>query len=111
MCDCVTPEFYNYSLVTARKQHRCCECESTINKGQKYHRISGKWDKKKIDCFKICEECEKLREILEKASDCCVAFGEIYEFVIETGEKYWLDEEKSFIERLKSNQNQVKLLA
>lgn len=38
------PEFCNESDPIARKDHECCECWRTIPKGEKYHRISGKWD-------------------------------------------------------------------
>lgn len=41
---------------TARKEHKCCECQRTITQGEKYHYISGLWDGS-WDHYKTCEQC------------------------------------------------------
>jgi protein gp37 len=38
------PSFFDARVVTARKSHRCTECDETIAKGSKYEAASGKWD-------------------------------------------------------------------
>lgn len=59
-------------VVTARKDHECCECKKTIKKGQRYQRFDGFWDSWEKDIqsgyesYKTCLECElNWREILE----------------------------------------------
>jgi hypothetical protein len=42
--DCEVPEFYAERLVVARKPHRCCETRREIPRGERYYRISAKWD-------------------------------------------------------------------
>lgn len=48
------------SIRTARKEHRCIECDEIIMPGEKYHCITqlcnGHWH-----TFKICVPCERIR--------------------------------------------------
>ncbi len=68
-CDCSCdigdigehPEFYTESIVKARKDHKCCECGEIISKGQKYHRVAGKWDGEMLT-FKTCIICTRIRD-------------------------------------------------
>lgn len=41
---CEIPKFYDERLVTARKPHKCCETGRIIQPGERYWRITGKWD-------------------------------------------------------------------
>lgn len=58
MCfyDCESPSFYNESYPKARKQHRCCECGRAIAKGEKYRRVSGKWEGD-LATYSTCRRC------------------------------------------------------
>jgi hypothetical protein len=79
-CDADVPEFYNADWVRARKPHRCDDCRREIAKGERYHRISGKWDGY-VRSFANCWQCEFAREVLFHNSecDCPAAFGELRE--------------------------------
>lgn len=49
VCSCdnfdVEPcEFYQASFIRARKAHQCADCEATIQPGEMYERIVGKFD-------------------------------------------------------------------
>lgn len=73
MCDCDLPDVYDHYERKARKQHRCCECRGTINAGERYHDHRGIWNGEPGQ-FKICVDCEELRNEVYHATDCCVAF-------------------------------------
>lgn len=53
-------EFQDVSYPKARKEHKCCECRRVINKGEVYHKWSGKWDGDLL-CQKTCAQCEEIR--------------------------------------------------
>jgi len=64
-CDCSCdiydgPEFYDVKIVIARKQHECCECQGVINPGQKYERVTGRWEHE-FSTFKTCIPCRSIR--------------------------------------------------
>ena len=59
-CDYVAPTFYNQSLRTAKKQHKCEECGGPILAGEKYEYVSGLWDGY-FNVFKTCERCVDIR--------------------------------------------------
>jgi len=44
---------------TARKEHECCECASTIKSGDRYRVYSGIWDGE-ASTFKQCLRCAEL---------------------------------------------------
>lgn len=58
----------------ARKQHTCCECGATIEKGEEYQNISGIWDRK-YDHFKRCMPCEDLDASLSEVM--CTYYGDL----------------------------------
>lgn len=53
-------DFQDHKLVRARKQHRCCECNRTIQPGEQYHIESGKYDGE-IFSYKTCLTCYDIR--------------------------------------------------
>jgi len=61
MHDWVMPDFFTETAPRARKTHRCCECHKEIAVGERYQRVSGKWDGD-VQSFKICEPCRRIRE-------------------------------------------------
>ena len=92
MCDCEPSEAYGYAERKARKQHRCCECHGTICAGERYHYHSGVQDGRPWS-YKVCVDCEELRDLAYHATDCCVAFTALAEVlgefnVLELAEKF-----------------------
>ena len=62
------PEFYTETRPKAKKEHCCCECKKTINVGDEYVRITGKWDGV-CRTYKTCLHCENLRHLMYKKFD------------------------------------------
>lgn len=54
-------EFQTTSKVTARKQHKCCECQGVIQPGQQYERCAGQWDGH-MDVYRTCSGCADIRD-------------------------------------------------
>lgn len=48
-------------IVKARKPAVCCECRETIEPGERYEMVSGKWDGE-WSSFKTCLPCKEIRE-------------------------------------------------
>jgi hypothetical protein len=69
-------EFCTVSTVTARVQHKCCECRDVIRPGERYERTAGRWDGR-MATFKTCDYCARLRERLAHMTDEPPAFGEL----------------------------------
>jgi len=70
-------DVYSSKVVTARKEHTCCECGETIKPGDKYENASGLWEGS-WDHYKTCEICLRIR------SDVCCdgwLFGQLREAV------------------------------
>ena len=60
------PDFFVKKIRKAKKNHICNECKSTINIGENYEYISGKWDGV-ISSHKTCLSCRDTRmEVIEK---------------------------------------------
>lgn len=64
-CDCSIdvdcyPEFSTTKVVTARKLHKCCECDEQIKPGEKYELVQGKWEGQ-MDKFNTCIPCSNIR--------------------------------------------------
>jgi len=103
MSDCDEPDFYNEHFRTARKWHKCCECETLIDPGDKYVACVGKWDrsvhvyKQHLCCYHIARfvnldllsywpdlpEGLRYAPFREKVREACISFG---------GIKYAVDE-------------------
>lgn len=63
-CGCDgTVEASHSTKVKARKEHRCCECRATINKGELYQR-EGVVFEGTARTYKTCSKCKKLRQEL-----------------------------------------------
>lgn len=68
-CSCVyvgdTGEGYDFSrskIVTAKKDHKCCECRQPIATGSKYEYVFGVWYGDP-DTHKTCLDCLSVRNI------------------------------------------------
>jgi hypothetical protein len=82
------PSAFSVQNRKARKQHKCCECLRTIEKGEMYRYESGIWDGPMS--FKTCEDCLSLRE----AYFCSFVFEGLYEYLdeeIREAGDYFLD--------------------
>lgn len=89
MCDFDPPEFFVEKEPKAQKEHMCEECFGTIEVGEKYSYISGKWD---LDVCSI-KTCLKCRNLFKHARDNeipvegtyshtgCIYYGELHEVV------------------------------
>lgn len=55
-------EFFDSAMVTARKSHKCMECGDTIANGDRYERVSGKWDGD-VSTYKTCAACAEIRGV------------------------------------------------
>jgi hypothetical protein len=65
-CDCSIdidsyPDFFVSKIMKARKSHKCCECKQEIKQGEKYEKVTGKWDGE-ISTVKTCYICTLIRE-------------------------------------------------
>lgn len=78
-CDYDPPSFYGRYIRTAKKPHKCEECNGAILPGEKYEYVSGLWDGYFSD-FKTCERCVDLRTWVKNNVPClCWAHGNTIE--------------------------------
>jgi len=83
---CEMPTVYACDRPTARKEHKCCECQGVIRAGEKYHKHHGIWEGEP-ETYKVCEDCESLRQRADSAieyKDEMTAFTQLYETVFES---------------------------
>jgi len=82
-CDEPNPEFYNAIDRIAAKDHKCCECNKPIIKGQRYRYISGKWEDFRV--FKMCEACSDIWDNLSALGFCLCHenLSEDYEYYLD----------------------------
>lgn len=79
-CDFEMPSFFDVATPRARKAHRCDECRRTIEPGETYQRITGKWDGD-IATYNRCAHCHAaivaIEELADKFDWCvCVSLGD-----------------------------------
>lgn len=65
-CDCSysdydSPSIYRAETIKARKIHKCCECHSVIEPGQRYERVTGLWEGQ-FDTIHTCLSCVAIRK-------------------------------------------------
>ena len=67
-CSCIyvddydTADFHKSVKRKAIKEHKCCECGRTIERGEIYEYVSAKYDGR-IDTFKTCLDCLSIRDV------------------------------------------------
>ena len=76
------PSVFRQITRTARKEHKCCECRSVINPGDKYMYSSGIWDGSASD-YKQCLICGE-------ASNAATEISEPDEAPAFTGLREWM---------------------
>lgn len=80
------PEFYSSTEHRARKAHQCCECCRQIEPGERYLRVTGKWDGL-LDSFPTCAHCQVLLAWLQ--AECGnVLHGGLYEDFADHAQEY-----------------------
>lgn len=76
-CDYDAPEFYIKEIRKARKQRKCYECGRSIETGERYEHVRGKWDGD-VASYDTCPRCLDLRIWTERNIPCvCWAHGNI----------------------------------
>lgn len=55
------PSVFTERTITARKEHRCCECRGAIAAGETYQRVDGCWDGS-WSTYKTCAICVEIRD-------------------------------------------------
>jgi hypothetical protein len=83
MCDCEPNQFERVEYRKDRKVHKCYECDRIIQIGDRYQYYKILYDGR-FDTFKTCDDCAKLRDWLNKRTDCCIAFGELTTELLES---------------------------
>jgi len=68
-CDYDTPEFYEQSERTARKQHKCSECGRPIHSGERYEYVAAKNDGELWQA-KTCCRCLAVRNYVQAHVPC-----------------------------------------
>jgi hypothetical protein len=87
-CDYDCPEFYVAEHRRARTAHRCDECQRSIEPGERYEHVRGKWDGQ-VGSFDTCTRCLALREWVAAHVPCfCWAHGNLLDDAIETARAY-----------------------
>lgn len=87
-CDYERPEFFSEQTVRARKHHRCNECGGTIQPGEQYEAVAGKWDGRFMTSA-TCPDCLGLREHIRAHVPCfCWCYGEMRDDALETARAY-----------------------
>lgn len=94
MCDCDLPAAHSEYFPTARKEHKCCECQRTIKPGERYQLYSGVWEGAGMS-FKTCRECHAIREAIKDGlsqGDCGPCFTQLGDAIADSGmtREQWL---------------------
>jgi len=70
-----TLEMYHEQIVKARKPHQCYECNCEIKQGEKYERVTGKWEGE-FNVYEFCLICSEISNCLSCDGRC---FGNLWE--------------------------------
>lgn len=85
------PTVYRKSEHTARKDHKCRECGSTIAPGQRYEYVFAIWDGDAAH-VRTCCRCLALRDFVVAHIPCsCWAHGNLLEDMAAEVEHYWTE--------------------
>ena len=77
-CDATQPKFFMETFHKAQVKHKCCECNCTIEIGERYHKATGKWDGD-IETFKTCSDCLAIHDELSNYPCYCKVFEELHD--------------------------------
>ena len=87
-CDYDPAQFYRrVGIKVARKEFRCDECNHRIRPGDRYERVTAKWDFG-IATFITCEHCVELRNWAQIYVPCfCWAHGNLLQDITDMVEQ------------------------
>lgn len=81
------PAVYHREERTARKPHRCYECQGTIQPGERYERTAALYDAWTAAC--TCSRCLDLRRYVEAHAPCfCWLHGSLHDDARDTLREY-----------------------
>lgn len=87
-CDFERPDFVREQIVRARKPRRCNECGGTIQPGEQYESVVGKWSGEFM-AHATCPDCLALREHIRAHVPCfCWGYGVMRDDALETAREY-----------------------
>lgn len=86
-CDYEQPTFFRESQPRAKVRHRCGECSRVIQPGERYNKITGKWDGE-FRSYARCAHCEAVAAALRVLPCFCDYYGGLWETVGDG----WLDD-------------------
>lgn len=70
VCDGDQPSLFSEREIrSARKQHKCDECQNPINVGESYRSVFGVWDGM-ADSHRLCSYCVACKEYVEAHLPC-----------------------------------------
>jgi len=79
MSDYEPMQAYRHIERTARKTHKCYECDGIIKEGEQYHYHSGVFDGSRCS-YHLCNQCETLHNAYD------IAFGELFDAIFNGSE-------------------------
>ena len=89
--DTDAPTAFQQSARKAKKDHRCNECNRSIEQGETYRHVWGVWDNT-AQTFKTCPDCIDFIAWFEAHVPCvCWAYGCTHEIAIESAQEYEAD--------------------
>lgn len=90
-CDCEIPDLYNAKIVKVRKPHKCVECRTMIEKGEKAEKADSLYDGE-FRTYYTCESClELITHLRQNGVDLC-CYSDLSEALREEGAFYSEDE-------------------
>ena len=97
------PEFSNLQIGKARKPYKCCECHDVIAVGDRYERITSKYDGE-FCSYKTCMGCADIRKSFSPHG---MTIGGIWEEIYEQ----WPDVTTACFDKLETVDGKRKLRA
>jgi hypothetical protein len=92
MSDYDLPSVFSEKIRTARREHKCCECQRTIKTGERYHFAKGCWEGKWGE-YKTCASCHELRRDLIDDDNVLAPFGYLREWAQDMDVKFPVEPE------------------
>ncbi len=91
MSECEMPQYYAWTEPIARKEHKCCECDAPILKGEKHLCVNVCWEYRpeRYRQHILCAEACMLVRDSGMNDDECLYFGGLSEFWSDSRSERW----------------------